>query len=404
MDSMETYITTQMTAMETEMKHRYASLMEHHREEQMRLSPDDYTSRYGEVPILDWKGDPIVSSRREYPPIPPGSWAILYVHVKWRRSSSSGERNTDFFDDFICVDNYGNEYTKRHYNHILGTPKLNDWVKHTNRKVMLTNRLIDTFQTDAWFTRRETDKGVLPSTEGLTGEQRTKVLNFRKIYETKQPIGKFHRKEYGYDNTPHINRIFLNALCKIAEDYNKRFIRYADLYRDGKLREYDELTKQIEELTEDKERYLHENETLVEKSKDLTDTVQSLRAELLTIKEKYQETTTELRELKVQTTETIQELEKNLSNSDVIIQQEKDRHTNKLETLTRSIERKDRTIQSYRKQNAALEEDMSMMVPREEFRVLQQTLGKTQRKYEYLLKQIETDASLGSSKPATTDA
>lgn len=43
---MNEFIRTQMDTIEVEMKRRYSSLMEQHRTEQMRLSPEDYTEYY----------------------------------------------------------------------------------------------------------------------------------------------------------------------------------------------------------------------------------------------------------------------------------------------------------------------------------------------------------------------
>lgn len=358
MESMDTFITTQMATMEAEMKRHYKEMMTHHREEQMALSPDDYTPNHGIVPFKKYDGT--LLTEREYPPIPEGRWPIVFRHIYDKRSRGY-EANY-----FICVDNYGNTYSMNNPGNTYTTTipaNTYGWAIspiQKLRKVMLTNKLIDLFQKDSW----------------------SPVIN-----ATIQPS---------------INQLFLDSLCEIAEDYNRRFIKYDSLYQGGHLLEYDACVCQMKDLADE----LMTHETTIAQ---LTESVNKYKETIATLKKEHSDLNTEIRTLKdkittleivMNTNEVANEESISIMESDNIKRATHDR--NVISKLKKNSVEQTRTIEYYRKQNAKLEEELTDMVPKEEFRSVQKDCNRFKKLYEAIVKSLDdrfddADAGAGSS-------
>jgi hypothetical protein len=348
MEELDSFIRSKMKLVEDEVKTKYSDLLNHHREEQMKLSPEDYTNEYGKVDT------PMSIKHDGPPPIPEGSWPIVFQYYKW--SIRLSNVRDCWQEDYICVDNRGNEYTMRNRqkpmygSHAVKT----GWICSTDRRVPLTNSLIDLFKTDSWFTAKIVEDG------------RNKYEG-RSVNEGYVRIGTGGGQDVA--STPlNINSLFLSALCKIAEDYNKRFIKYADLYHDGKLREYSGV---VDERNMNKK-----------KVEDLEKTLQ------------------EYREREEQSRKDITELKKSISENESVIEGLReinqdleaisDRFRNEALTITSDYEttkrehvqyvkKMEKSLKFYRKDNERLSSEMDTMASGDEVRDLQKEI-RTLRK------------------------
>lgn len=377
MEDLDAFIRSKMELIENEMKTKYQDLMAYHKAEQMALSPEDYTSDYGkvDVDVPEEHGGP--------PPIPDGCWAIEFQHYKWSISSSNCSLPQH---DYICVDNCGNEYVMRINQDCVRHPPLNTgWVYNLYRKTILPNSLIDLFKTDSWFTAKVVIDGDVP---GMTTYERG-----HKKYTGRSVNVAYVRvcdaKQIRTSMTPlNINSLFLTALCKIAEDYNKRFIRYADLYKDGRLREYSGV---VQERDDFKERVL-----VMEKSLDeYREREEQYQQEITDFKKTIAENENVVKGIQ----EIIKEQERDIKqmqckyhNNTINLKKENDKTTDQIYKLQRNIT-------FYRKENTRLVTEIDTMVPREEFRELQKELLLEQKKF----KDLEYLMELYENSPKDTD-
>ena len=365
MESMNEFIRTQMDTIEVEMKRRYSSLMEQHRTEQMRLSPEDYTDRYGEVETSVHK------EHGESPPIPEGCWAIEFQYLTWRTFSGDCSSHQH---DYICVDNNGNEYTMRVLQQSPRIPYTNSgWICSTTRKVALTNSLIDLFKTDTWFTAKVVNDPTYPLEHDVyakdrilfntNGWGRNVNLSWVKVRDS---------RGFNIGMTPlNINRHFLSALCTIAEAYNRRFIRYADLYKDGKLREYEDVVTERDRLKIHVETVEEQLQTMCEKESSLQEKITEFETSL----EEMRHTIDQLKE---ETDNLLSRLEE----KELEATKNEETYMAQTSTLEKQLKSQERTIVYYRKQNAIQEEEMERMVPCDEFKEVQKEFVKYKKMWE----------------------
>lgn len=375
MEDLDTFIRSKMTLIEDEMKSKYKDLLEHHREEQMALSPEDYTPDHGKVYI------PVPKDHGGPPPIPEGSWAIEFQYLKWRSSDN-------YQHDYICVDNCGNEYTMRILQSSITIPPTNTgWVCSTDRKIPFTNSLIDLFKTDSWFTAKVVDDPSYirseqsidykmanelfgePPTGGRYDHNLLRARQHFRIHGWGRNVNKSYVKvrdgrQINTNMTPlNINSLFLTALCKIAEDYNKRFIKYADLYKDGRLREYSGVVQELDdykERTEGLEKELQEYQEREEQNqKEITDFKKTI-VENECILEGLREINQELEETSEQ-----------FKSESLVHLGDYEKCRQDHEAYVKTMERK---LRFYRKENERLVSEMDTMAPRDEVHILQKEI------------------------------